>query len=129
LADAVQDTTEGHGVDVVLELTGSPDSFETALPLVRIGGTAVLVGSVFPSRPVPVLLEQLARRCLTLRGIHNYAPKHLAAALLFLAQHSEYPFSQLVAPWQALAAVNAALATPLRPNELRIGIRPGISAD
>jgi putative phosphonate catabolism associated alcohol dehydrogenase len=122
LPSAMAELTAGHGVDVAFELTGSPEAFEAALPQVRIGGTVVLVGSVFPSRPVPLLLEQIVRRCLTLRGIHNYAPRHLAAALAFLDENREYPFETLVAPWQPLSAINEALATPLSPPALRTGI-------
>ncbi|MCU0876830.1 MAG: zinc-binding dehydrogenase [Pirellulaceae bacterium] len=122
LPSAVAELAAGHGVDVAFELTGSPEAFEAALPQVRIGGTMILVGSVFPSRPVPLLLEQVVRRCLTLRGIHNYAPRHLAAALAFLDENREYPFETLVAPWQPLSAINAAIATPLSPPALRSGI-------
>ena len=116
LARVVAQCTAGYGVDVALELTGSPEAFEVALPLVRLGGTIILVGSVFPSRPVPLLLEQVVRRCLTLRGIHNYAPRHLQAALEFLAQPHSYPFQALVAEWQPLAEVNQALAAPQPPS-------------
>lgn len=123
LSAVVAEETEGRGVDTVLELTGSSEAFETALPLVRIGGSAILVGSVFPGRPVSLHLEQMVRRCLSLRGVHNYAPRHLAAALTFLAEHREYPFESLVAPWQPLSAINSALATPSAPPALRIGIR------
>src|SRR5262249_49856991 len=83
LSQTVQDLTAGHGVDVAIELTGSPEAFETFLPLLRIGGTVVLIGAVFPSRPVPLLMEQVVRRCLTLRGMHNYAPRNLQAAIDF----------------------------------------------
>jgi alcohol dehydrogenase len=124
VAAVVAECTSSHGVDVALELTGSPESFETLLPQLRLGGTAVLVGSVFPSRPVPLLLEQVVRRCLTLRGVHNYAPRHLHAALVFLANHHDYPFDTLVADWQPLATVNQALAASLPSTALRLGIRP-----
>jgi alcohol dehydrogenase len=128
LPAAASELTGNRGVDIVLELTGSPEAFEAALPLARIGGTIVLVGSVFPSRPVPILLEQLVRRCLILRGVHNYAPRHLAAALAFLDQNRHYPFDSLVAPWRPLDEINSAIAAPLAPPALRAGIRPGRSS-
>lgn len=125
LAATVNALTEGRGVDAALELTGSPEAFEAALPLVRIGGSVILVGSVFPSRPVPLLLEQVVRRCLTLRGIHNYAPRHLAAALQFLAAQPRGRFEALVGPWQELAAINEVLEMKLPAPALRLGVRPG----
>lgn len=125
LAAAVAESAGSHGVDCILELTGSPGAFEAALPLARIGGRVILVGSVFPSRPVPLELEHIVRRCLTLQGIHNYAPRHLQAALAFLAENPDIPFASLVAPWQRLGEVNAAaLEMPLSPPAMRIGIRP-----
>lgn len=123
LSAVVAEETSGRGVDTVLELTGSSEAFETALPLVRIGGSVILVGAVFPGRPVSLHLEQMVRRCLSLRGVHNYAPRHLATALTFLAEHQEYPFESLVASWQPLSAINSVLATPPAPPALRIGIR------
>jgi alcohol dehydrogenase len=123
LAATVAEMTAGHGVDVALELSGSPEAFEAALPRLRIGGRMVLVGSVFPGRAVPISLEQLVRRCVTLRGVHNYAPRHLASALAFLVQQRELPFEALVAPWRPLSAINDALAILLVPPWLRIGIR------
>ena len=126
LSQVVKEATSGYGVDIALELTGDPAAMETILPLARLGGTLILVGAVFPTRPVPIVPEQIVRRCLTVRGIHNYAPRHLRAALAFLASEPETPFSTLVAGWQPLAALNEILSTSPAPNTLRIGIRPEI---
>ena len=117
--------TDGHGVDVAFEMTGAPEAIEALLPLIRMGGSLILVGSVFPSRPVAIAPEQLVRRCLTLRGIHNYAPRHLHSALEFLAAHPELPFAEIVAGWLPLTDLDQALSKPLPPNKLRIGVRPG----
>ncbi|WP_406695032.1 zinc-binding dehydrogenase [Singulisphaera sp. Ch08] len=76
-----------HGFDVVVELSGHPSAFEMVWPLIRVGGRLILVGSVFPAPPVSVSLEQIVRRHLTIRGIHNYAPRHLLAAVEFLSAH------------------------------------------
>jgi alcohol dehydrogenase len=125
-ASVVEAQTAGYGVDVAVELTGSPEAFEALLPLIRLGGRAIVIGSVFPSRPVPLLLEQLVRRCLTLRGIHNYAPQHLRAAIEFLASSREYPFETLVAEWHPLAAINDVVASSQTSRALRVGIRPTV---
>jgi alcohol dehydrogenase len=125
VARVARECTGGYGVDVALELTGAADAVEAILPLPRLGGVIVLVGSVFPTRPVPIAPEQVVRRCLTLRGVHNYAPAHLQAALNFLAGHPEYPFDGLVADWQPLVAIERVLASTGSPGHLRLGIRPG----
>lgn len=124
VAEAVLGGTEGHGVDVVFEMSGAPEAIESSLSLLRLGGTLVLVGSVFPTRAVPVIPEQVVRRCLKLQGIHNYQPHHLQAALRFLAGHPSYPFSTLVTDWRPLSELAEVLQAPPMPGKARIGIRP-----
>lgn len=123
LAAVVADCTSKHGVDITIELTGAPEAFETALPLSRLGASVILIGSVFPTRPTSLLLEQIVRRCLTLRGNHNYAAPDLQEAIAFLTQHhAEFPFDSLVARWFPLSDVASAFA--VSPKEaLRVGIR------
>ena len=125
LSSAVEQLTGVRGVDVALELTGAPEAFEGLFSQVRVGGIVVLVGSTYPSRPAAIELEQIVRRCLTLRGIHNYAPAHLQAALAFLAEHPELPWASLVAGWRSLDEVEAMVAQGLPPGRLRLGVRPG----
>lgn len=119
---AVPAATGGYGVDVVLELSGSPAAFESSFPHVQTGGTLVLVGAVFPSKPVALAMEQVVRRQLTLRGVHNYAPRHLQAAVNFLTEQHRYPFDQLVSRWLPLSDAEEAFALAANPESLRIGI-------
>jgi alcohol dehydrogenase len=125
LAPIALEATGGHGVDVAFEMTGAAESIEAVLPLVRLGGAIILVGSVFPTRPVSIVPERIVRRCLTVKGIHNYTPDHLRAALDFLAARPPFPSETLVSEWQPLAAIEQALASPASPGHLRLGIRPG----
>lgn len=124
LSEVITEQTEGRGVDVAFELSGAPESVEAALSRLRTGGTLVLVGSVFTTPPVALVPERLVRGCLTVRGVHNYAPRHLLAALEFLAGHPQYPFDSLVAPWRPLTDLDALIASGPPPGTLRIGIRP-----
>ncbi len=116
--------TEGRGADVALELTGSPAAFTAAWPALRIGGTFVVVGAVFPSHPVELPLEQLVRRHLILRGIHNYQPHHLLAAVRFLIDHHrQFPFAKLVAEWHPLRNIEQAMQAARDPGKIRVGIQ------
>ncbi|SIO61643.1 2-desacetyl-2-hydroxyethyl bacteriochlorophyllide A dehydrogenase [Singulisphaera sp. GP187] len=125
LATLAAEVTGPHGFDVVLELSGHPSAFETAWPHIRVGGTLVLVGSVFPAPPVSISLEQIVRRHLTIRGIHNYAPWHLLAAVDFLsAHHGQFPFAALVAHWLPLSSVAEAFTQGRDPRAIRVGVRP-----
>ena len=54
--------------------------------------------------------EAVIRKCLTIRGVHNYAPRHLATSLAFLAEHhTRLPFENLVSPPIPLDRLNDAL--------------------
>jgi threonine dehydrogenase-like Zn-dependent dehydrogenase len=60
---AVSDLTEGRGADVVIEAVGHPSSYETAIDVVRRGGTISVVG-VFVSEQVQVPLGVYWARAL-----------------------------------------------------------------
>lgn len=123
LAEAMKQADLPHGFDVVLELSGNPTAYGATWPLIRTGGTLVLVGSVFPSAPVPLALEQVVRRHLTIRGVHNYAPRHLLTAIQFLeACHRDYPFAELVSEWIPLTDVADAFNRAHDPGAIRIGV-------
>jgi putative phosphonate catabolism associated alcohol dehydrogenase len=101
--------TEGLGFDVALELAGVTPSVATALAAVRTGGTAVLVGSVAYCDPLAIDPEQIVRRMLTIRGVHNYLPGDLQAAVDFLdRQGQRYPFESLVIESYPLSEAEAA---------------------
>lgn len=97
LAATIAAATEGRGVDVALELAGTSAAVSACLEGVRVGGTVVLAGTVLPTAPVPLDPEQVVRRLLTLRGVHNYVPADLAEALTFLTRAGRnYPFADLI---------------------------------
>lgn len=125
LAQTARDLTQGHGLDLLLEFTGSTPAFENAWPLLRIGGRAVLVGAVFPGPGISLLPELIVRRQLTLTGVHNYAPRHLAAAMAFLGQNQGiFPFESLVAAWHPLTATADAFRIARETQAVRIGVCP-----
>ncbi len=122
--DKVGNLTDGRGADVLIELTGSTAALEAAWPWVRVGGAIALVGSVFPGPPLAVFPEQVVRRSLTIRGVHNYSPRHLVEAVRFLAAaQGRYPFADLVSDWVSLADVAAAFKLAEDPARVRVGVR------
>jgi putative phosphonate catabolism associated alcohol dehydrogenase len=124
ITDLVRAATGNRGADLVLEITGSPSSAQLSLDLLRIGGTAVWVGAVFPTEPVPVAPELIVRRCLTVRGIHNYGPADLASAIEFLSEHqARYPFEELVPHTFSLDSVTAAFEFAEERRPIRVAIQ------
>ena len=123
VAGWLADSGHPQGFDIVFELAGQPVAFQAGWQHVRTGGTLVLVGAVFPSAPVPLELEQVVRRQLTLRGVHNYAPRHLEQAVAFLERTwREFPFASLVGPWIPLAQVPHAFELGRRGESIRVGV-------
>lgn len=116
-------------VDVVIEASGSPRAVTTGLGSAGVGAAVVMVGSVFPSDPVLLAPERVVRRQLTIAGVHNYAPEHLAGAVDFLEQNwHTYPFEALVGETYALDDLDAALVRSARRREVRVGVDPRLPA-
>ena len=121
----LKEVTGGLDADVGLEVSGAPAAFNTLWPNLRLGGSLVLVGSEFPSEPIPLAMEQIVRRNLTIRGIHNYGPRHLSQAVEFLQEIQHvYPFESIVSKWFCLEDVTSALAAAMHLTNIRVGVRP-----
>ena len=119
------DSHQPEPYDFVFEMTGNPDAVAAAIAIAAIGGTVVLVGSVFPSQPVPISPEQIVRRHLTLRGIHNYAPVDLLAAVDFLqANATRFPFEATVDRTYPLEQVNQAIEYAAQHRPIRVAVSP-----
>ena len=70
--------TAGRGADLALEASGSPAAVARSLDVVRVGGQASWIGTVSPTAAVPVDPEAVVRKCLSIRGFHNYRPRNLS---------------------------------------------------
>ncbi|WP_345752291.1 zinc-binding dehydrogenase [Microbacterium rhizophilus] len=111
--------------DIVLEASGSPRAVQAALEVVGVGGVVVLVGSVFPTEPLPVDPERLVRGLITIRGVHNYAPRDLDAAVRYLRDRgAARPFEELVSARYPLAQIDQALAAASAGRAVRVGVDP-----
>jgi putative phosphonate catabolism associated alcohol dehydrogenase len=99
-----------RGVDATFEVAGVKDIVEEGVSALRIGGSYVFVGLVHPNSELTITAETIIRKCLTLHGVHNYAPRHLDTGLEFLARQVDHlPFEDLVAPPQRLEHLSKAL--------------------
>ena len=123
--DALSELTGGRGADIVLDMSGSPDAMESAIDQLRIGGRLILVGAVFPARPLSLQADKVVRKMLRLEGLHNYEPQDLQSALTFLSEHvDEYPFASLVGREFPLEEINEAVAWARESGAFRIAVRP-----
>jgi alcohol dehydrogenase len=130
LAAGVRAITQGRGADVVLELAGVAESAAASLALVRTGGTVLLAGTVAPVGTIGIDPERVVRRLLTIRGVHNYHPRDLAAALGFLAGPGrELPWRNLVVAEYPLDQAEQAFAAAQAHPGLRVAVVPASGAE
>ena len=104
---------DGRGADIVIEATGTPDGWRDAVALVRPGGTVLFFGGLERGVEVPVDAYRMHYEELTLRGAFHHAPRHVRAALAFLASGA-YPWARLITHRIGLDEVPALFADPPR---------------
>src|SRR5262249_46585829 len=97
VVDQVRALCRPDGADAVIEVCGVPDVIPQGLQMLRTGGRYVLGGLVSPGADVTIDANMLVKRWVTMRGIHNYHPRHLIQALDFvMANRSRFPFREIV---------------------------------
>ena len=109
---------DGRGADVVIEAVGTAEAWRDALELVRPGGRVVFFGG----REVAVDTFRLHYEELTLRGAFHHTPRHVRAALAFLASGA-HPWERLVTHRVGLEGVAGLFADP-PPDLLKAAVLP-----
>jgi len=74
---AVMDATDGRGADAVLEAVGIGPTVAQSLAVARPGGHVTWVGNSAPEVPLP--MQELVTRELTVRGAYGYVDEFVAA--------------------------------------------------
>ena len=116
---------DGDTFDFVFEMSGNSAAVAAGFEATTIGGVVVLVGSVSPSKRVPVDPERIVRRLMTIHGVHNYKPDDLATAVEFLHRHHQrFPFADLVESSFALTEAQAAMEHAEAERPIRVVVRP-----
>jgi threonine dehydrogenase-like Zn-dependent dehydrogenase len=95
LAVMLPDAIDGGAIDVFLELAGTISDFSSLMHHIAVGGTVVFAGAVFPSPSIPLDMEMVIRKCITIKGVHNYRPEHLIHALAFVSANCNVLLSYL----------------------------------
>ena len=122
---SIKDLCKPEGADVVLELCGDPSVIPAGIQYLRTGGRYVLGGLVNPDAFVSIDANQILRKLLTIRGVHNYHPRHLIEALDFVhANRKRFPFHSLVDGKYKLEEVGQAMQDAADRKVLRAAIVP-----
>jgi alcohol dehydrogenase len=123
--DEVRRLCRPDGADAVIEVCGVPDVIPHGLQMLRVGGRYVLGGLVNPNANVTIDANVLLRRWITMRGIHNYHPRHLIQALDFvMANRKRFPFKEIVDSKFALKDLDTAFKKASERTVLRAAIVP-----
>ena len=109
----------------MIEVCGVPGVIPQGLQMLRAGGRYVLGGLVNPDAHVTIDANVLVRRWVTMRGIHNYHPRHLIQALDFvMANRKRFPFRDIVDSKFALKDLGMAFKKASERSVLRAAIVP-----
>ena len=99
LVDEIMKITENRGADVIIEITGEPSVIKEGIKMMRVGGTYILLGAIYPNNHVTLDSSDIITKCLKIVGMHNYHPEHLKTAIdLVLESKDKYPYKKLVGP-------------------------------
>jgi alcohol dehydrogenase len=71
LRDAVLDLTDGHGVDVVVDVSGAPQVLPEAVGMVRNQGR-IVVGGLTGGRPAALPVDEFALKEITVAGVFSH---------------------------------------------------------
>lgn len=120
----VRDLTEGWGADVVIEATGVPAVWESAIACGRPGATITLFGGCGRDTTITVSTEQLHYNELTLKGVFHNTPTYVRDALSLLASRT-IPFERLISDYRPLKDLEQALEDMKNRKVIKVAIEPG----
>jgi threonine dehydrogenase-like Zn-dependent dehydrogenase len=125
-AAGVRAATGGHGVDVVIEASGSPDAVSQGLDFVRDGGRMVIAGHYTDNGPISINPHtQVNRKHVDIRGCWGADYSHFYRALRLAARFGDrVPWSEMVTKRYSLEQCGEALAAVEAQTAIKAVIKP-----
>lgn len=125
LVRAVRERCTPDGADVAIEVCGVASVVPAGVRMLRVGGHYVIGGLVSPGADFTIDGNALVRNWITLRGVHNYHPRHLVQALDFvMSNRARFPFGDIVDSKFSLEQLDEAFAKAADRSVLRAAIVP-----
>jgi L-iditol 2-dehydrogenase len=121
----VKELTDGWGADVVIEATGVPAVWESAIACGRSGATINLFGGCPRDTTITVNTEQLHYTELTLKGVFHNTPTYVQEALLLLASR-QIPFELLISDYRPLKDLEQVFQEMKNRQAIKVAIEPSI---
>lgn len=123
--EKIRGICQPDGADAVIEVCGAPSAVPVGVNMLRVGGRYTIAGLVNPNAHFTLDGNQILKRWITLRGIHNYHPRHLVQALDFVMENrGRFPFAEIVDSKFSLDQLNEAFDRAGRNDVLRAAIVP-----
>jgi alcohol dehydrogenase len=125
LVEAVRAICPPDGADVGIEVCGVAAAVPIGIQMLRIGGRYVIGGLVNPKDNFTIDGNLILKKWITLKGIHNYHPRHLIQALDFvMANRDRFPFKDIVDSKFSLEQLDEAFEKAASRSVLRAAIVP-----
>ena len=125
LVSKVRASCKPDGADVVMEVCGLASVVPTGIHMLSVGGRYVIGGLVNPNDHFTVDGNEILRKLIVLKGVHNYHPRHLIQALDFvMANRTRFPFKDLVDSKFSLEQLDQAFARAAERSVLRAAVVP-----
>lgn len=109
--------------DIVLDYSGTNDAMLLGLKKLSVGGIAIWVGATYPQHSLMLSAEDIIRKMITIKGLHNYNDADLLSAVDFIEKfHNHFPFHALIETSFSLGQVEEAFQYVTEHNPYRVGI-------
>lgn len=123
LPDTVKSLTNGWGADIVIEATGVPSVWETAIECGRQGATINLFGGCPKDTTITVNTDRLHYGELTLKGVFHNTPKYVRDALALIASKT-IPFDLLISDRRPLQDLTQTFEDMRNRQVIKVAIMP-----
>ncbi len=123
----IRELTEGWGADVVIEATGVPAVWETAIACARPGATVNLFGGCPRDTTITVNTEQLHYSELTLKGVFHNTPAYVREALSLITSRT-IPFELLISDYLPLKDLEQVFHKMKNRQAIKVAIEPGMAS-
>jgi L-iditol 2-dehydrogenase len=119
----VRELTEGWGADIVVEATGVPSVWETAIACGRPGATINLFGGCPKNTSITVNTEQLHYSELTLKGVFHNTPLYVRQALELLDSR-QLAWDLLISETQPLENLGPVFEAMKQRQVIKVAMQP-----
>jgi L-iditol 2-dehydrogenase len=123
IPELVREKTAGMGADIVIEATGVPSVWETAIACGRPGATINLFGGCPRDTTITVATEPLHYNELTLKGVFHNTPFYVRQALKLIASRA-VPFELMINDRQPLTNLGQVFADMKARKIIKAAIMP-----